>query len=208
MSRKGRASPQVIAAIIGLIGVLGAAAIANLNGIRGLLSRQPEVGGTGRSASPSPNKAPGKPDGKVASALRTDVYELPGQGTPNKNKTIGDFCCTGETATVLTTDGRPVGYVYVFAWQGQAFSAGGQTLVPGLVALLSGSVNVADPAARRDTGSVRFEGAAATPGATRTASAGKLSYVVTLTQANRRMFNGGWYIDLGSAHVRVQVSTH
>lgn len=43
-----------------------------------------------------------------------DRIVFPGMGVRNDNQTIGDFCCTGETATILREDNIPVGYIYFY----------------------------------------------------------------------------------------------
>jgi hypothetical protein len=36
----------------------------------------------------------------------------------NNNDTIGDFCCTGETATIRTAQGTPAGFIYFYGFSG------------------------------------------------------------------------------------------
>ncbi|MDO3624725.1 hypothetical protein [Mucilaginibacter sp. BT774] len=67
---------------------------------------------------------PGKQDNPFPTLLRhlqqhifkiiNDRIILPGMGVRNENQTIGDFCCTGETATILREGDIPVGYIYFY----------------------------------------------------------------------------------------------
>ncbi len=45
----------------------------------------------------------------------TDRIIFPGMGVRNNNQTIGDFCCTGETATILREGNVPIGYIYFYS---------------------------------------------------------------------------------------------
>ena len=143
---------------------------------------------------------------RASQRLRDSSYDLPGQGTPNHNGDIGGFCCTGETAAILTADKRPVGYVHVFDWPGQAMSVGGRTLVPGLTVRVSGARNLRDAASPRDTSSVVFLASSATPGATLNVKVGALTYAITLNRLTRQQVGGRWYIDMESARVHVVAS--
>lgn len=42
-------------------------------------------------------------------ALQQSFFYFPGDGQRNNNGYIGDYCCTGETATVSTPNGDAIG---------------------------------------------------------------------------------------------------
>jgi len=114
--------------------------------------------------------------------LETTTFEFPGSGKRNNNATIGDFCCTGETAAVRTAQGTPVGFIYFYDF------SGGINLKPGSAAdqfgvLVSG---VSDPerltAGRisREKSSIKFSASEMKPGLTRQTIAGALQFTVTI----------------------------
>lgn len=141
--------------------------------------------------------------GTRTAQLRDSSYDLPGQGVKNENRSIGGFCCTGETATILTADKQPVGYVYVFDWPGQALDVSGETMVPGLTIRVSGANVLAPPSAVRQVSSVVFLAEDVSPGAKRDVKVGALGFTVTVTRARRQQINGHWYVDLPSARIHV-----
>jgi len=50
--------------------------------------------------------------------LESTTFEFPGAGKRNNNGTIGDFCCTGETTTIRTAQGAPIGFIYFYGFSG------------------------------------------------------------------------------------------
>jgi hypothetical protein len=69
-------------------------------------------------ANASPTSSMPQATAKIALQLESTTFEFPGAGKRNNNQTIGDFCCTGETATVRTAQGTPVGYIYFYDFRG------------------------------------------------------------------------------------------
>jgi hypothetical protein len=67
-----------------------------------------------RTSSLAASDTAGTPQQPALSAfqLQYKTFEFPGAGIRNNNETIGDFCCTGETATLRTAQGAPVGFIY------------------------------------------------------------------------------------------------
>lgn len=139
-------------------------------------------------------------------ALRQASFHLPIDGKPNNNGFIGPFCCTGRTATVSTTDGRPVGYVYFFGWRGQAFSVGSTSFAPDLEILISGLTDLSDINSSMQKSSIVFPGSTMHPGASNSAKVGALNYSVTIEQVNTMELRGQIHFDMGTIAIRVDVS--
>lgn len=84
---------------------------------------------------------------KGGDPFQKSSFVLPADGVRNDNKMIGPFCCTGRTITVQDRRGRPVGYVYFFAWEGQAYNVGpAASIFPSVKVLLAGLQDLSDPA--------------------------------------------------------------
>jgi hypothetical protein len=56
--------------------------------------------------------------GARCSSIAEQNLRVPGAGVRNNNDTIGDFCCTGETATIRTAQGTPAGFLYFYGFSG------------------------------------------------------------------------------------------
>jgi hypothetical protein len=111
------------------------------------------------------------------------TFEFPGAGQRNNNQTIGDFCCTGETATIRTAEGKTAGFIYFYDFRS------GINLKPDAAAadqfslLVSG---VTEPS-RLDSGragrvqsSHEFDAKEMKPGLSRKVVAGALEFTVTI----------------------------
>jgi hypothetical protein len=137
-----------------------------------------------------------------AASIRTRALELPGSGVKNANRRIGPFCCTGETATVLDANGQAVGYVYVFGFSG-GVNLGGRAAVRTANVLVSGPR--ADDVADQATSQVDFSAASWQEGTAVRVQAGRLTYVVTLTNADIVLVGNERAFDLESLHAHVEV---
>jgi hypothetical protein len=140
--------------------------------------------------------------------LRQSSFNFPGDGTPNKNQSIGPFCCTGETATVRTTDDKAVGYIYFYSWNGQAItkSDDSRSFVPDVEILVSGLADPSKPDSEQVKSSVPFKASEMIPGATGTTTAGALSFKVTVQNATLESIAGVTYAEMGSVAVAVDVT--
>lgn len=78
-------------------------------------------------------------------ALERSTFHLPDDGIPMKNARVGPFCCTGMIVIVRSTTGDPIGYIYFFSWEGQAYNSEGGSIVPDLAVLVSGLEDLGDP---------------------------------------------------------------
>ena len=115
-------------AVIALVGTLGAAVIANwpkLTSQSNLPVGQDSSAGQESPDKQDASKTSVKPENlsdktsdKTSIVLAKGSFEFPGDGQKNNNQSIGDFCCTGETATVQTNMGAPLGYIYFYDFPG------------------------------------------------------------------------------------------
>lgn len=140
--------------------------------------------------------------------LRQSSFHFPGDGTPNKNQTIGPFCCTGETATVRTTDDKSVGYIYFYSWNGQAVTKteDGRSFVPDVEIQVSGVADPSKPDSEQIKSSVPFKASDLVSGATGNTTAGGLSFKVTVQNATLETIDGVLYADMTSLAVAVDVT--
>lgn len=152
-----------------------------------------EMPGTGSSTDPN-------------LALTKSLFRLPQDGQPNNNASIGDMCCTGRTATVTALNGQPLGYIYFFAWTGQAYNVGDTSFAPTIKILLSGVTDTADSGSRLEKASVEFDASVDRIGASREAQAGGLVYKVTLAEVKSQTAAGHLMFDMKSPVVEVSVA--
>lgn len=134
-------------------------------------------------------------------------FELPSEGQPNDNGSIGPFCCTGRTATVATDDGRELGYAYFYDWYGQSYDTGEGSWAPDFTVRIAG---VTDLEADADTGEletseVAFTAGELEPGLSRSAEAGALLFTVTIQHADVEAWPDGPMFDMGTLAVRIDV---
>jgi hypothetical protein len=111
--------------------------------------------------------------------LQNKTFEFPGAGQRNNNETIGDFCCTGETATIRTAQGTPAGYIYFYGFSG-GITNGKRSAAKRFEVLVSGSSDPALPAASRVKSSIDFAAGEMRPGLSRQTIAGALQFTVTI----------------------------
>jgi hypothetical protein len=125
--------------------------------------------------------------------LENKSFEFPGAGQRNNNDTIGDFCCTGETATIRTAQGSPAGYIYFYGFSG-GITNGKRSAAKRFNVLVSGLSDPAQPASAHVKSSIDFAADKMKPGLTRKTIAGVLEFTVTiqdvqfLDEAHSRFF--------------------
>jgi hypothetical protein len=139
--------------------------------------------GSRQETSTAPRAAQEKPQSRLR--LENTMFEFPGAGKHNNNGTIGDFCCTGETATIRTAQGTPIGFIYFYGFSGGINLKSGAA-ADQLSVLVSGISNPARPNAgsiSRVKSSVEFSANEMKPGFSRQVSAGALQFTVTIVDA-------------------------
>jgi hypothetical protein len=111
--------------------------------------------------------------------LQTKTFDFPGTGVHNNNDTIGDFCCTGETATIRTARGVPIGFIYFYGFSG-GITNGKRSAAKRFNVLVSGISDPAQPASARAKSSIDFGATEMKPGLTRQTIAGAVEFTVTI----------------------------
>jgi len=119
--------------------------------------------------------------------LAETTFVFPGGGKRNDNGIIGDFCCTGETATVQTDRGVPIGYIYFYRFPGGGFMARVNGRERSSAAYFEIDISgILDPA-RLDSNhvksSIRFSARDMKPGSSLQGTAGALQFTVTILDA-------------------------
>jgi hypothetical protein len=145
-----------------------------------LLMATPAVQNDTANASPAPRTS--RQTAKATLQLDTTTFEFPGAGKRNNNLTIGDFCCTGETATIRTAQGTPVGYIYFYGFSGGINTKSGAA-ADQFSLLVSGVSDPARPNAgsiNRARSSLEFDANEMKPGLSRQVVAGALQFKVTI----------------------------
>lgn len=132
------------------------------------------------SAAPHPSRSVPVPPPSTLS-LETFSFEFPGAGERNNNRTIGDFCCTGHTATVRTRQGAPVGYIYFHDFDG-GINVGDRSTATKFGILVSGLSDASRSNSPRVKSAVEFEAKELEPGLTRETKAGALVFTVTILE--------------------------
>ena len=142
-------------------------------------------------------------------ALHKTAFVFPGDGTPNRNKKIGPFCCTGETAVIRDGNKGRAGYIYFKDFRGGFSFGGGSSGATRLGILVSGRSDLADAKARQSESAIWFSAKELKRGASRTTSAGGLRFKATILSAKlgHSATKGTYYI-MGSVKVKVNVSVN
>ena len=126
---------------------------------------------------------------------------LPGMGVGNNNQTIGDFCCTGETATILRNDNYPVGYIYFYGTEPATETAAAKFYI-----LVSASPSISNLAAERIKSRISFDASRELyNNATKTSIAGCLKFTVTILSVRttgRSFFDDGLRIQVDISPVQ------
>jgi hypothetical protein len=137
-------------------------------------------------------------------ALQKSSFYLPGDGKRNNNRTIGDYCCTGETATVRTPDGNAIGYIYFYDFR-ESYNIGNNQSVAGILRILvSGISDMWNLNSTRSKHMIEFRAHELKKGASRSVTAGALRYTATILSAKHRTKNHQQYY-MGSVKVRMDV---
>jgi hypothetical protein len=140
-------------------------------------------------------------------SLSRSTFVLPGGGKKNENKQIGPFCCTGETATVLSTRGEHLGYVHFFFWDGQAYNIADYSIFPNIKISVSGAADLANPGSTQQESSVLFRpGDFAAGKNKRVTRAGQLCYAIELERAKLERYRGRRFFKSGTPGAKVKVS--
>jgi hypothetical protein len=129
---------------------------------------------TSAAAAPAPRTA-----APSTFELQNKTFEFPGAGQRNDNESIGDFCCTGETATIRTAQGTPAGYIYFYGFNG-GITNGKRSAAKRFNVLVSGICDTGQPASARAKSSIDFVATEMKPGLTRQTIAGALEFTVTI----------------------------
>ncbi|MCS6805585.1 MAG: hypothetical protein NZ823_10655 [Blastocatellia bacterium] len=134
-------------------------------------------------------------------------FRLPDEGVRNNNGYIGPFCCTGVTAIVKNKSNEPIGYVYFYGWEGQAYIVGAnRSIAPSIEIWVSGLADLSNILSRQEISKIYFAASEMSPGQSRSTIAGGLLYTATIEIANLELFNDSTYFDMGSVAVRMDVS--
>jgi tetratricopeptide (TPR) repeat protein len=108
--------------------------------------------------------------------LINDRIILPGMGVRNENQTIGDFCCTGETATILREGNIPVGYIYFYGVVHATATAAQKLQI-----LVSAVPSISNPNSDRVKDEIDFDAARELfNNATKSKIVGSLKFTVTI----------------------------
>jgi hypothetical protein len=116
-------------------------------------------------------------------ALERDSFSFPGDGEKNQGKRIGPFCCTGETATVRTTVGASIGYIYFFAFEDTINLGNGRSAARIIKLLVSGAANLSASNSSQINSMIVFSATDSKPGDVKTVEAGNLRFTATLDGA-------------------------
>jgi hypothetical protein len=131
----------------------------------------------------------GKAFGETSTAsdqfnLLTTSFFFPGGGRPNNNATIGDFCCTGQTGTILSDQRKPVGYIYFYGFPGGGLmctvDGRKRSSAAQFEVLVSGVSHPEDVESERVQSSIKFNAREMKPGASRQTIAGALQFTATI----------------------------
>jgi tetratricopeptide (TPR) repeat protein len=119
-------------------------------------------------------------------------FSFPGGGRQNMNGTIGDFCCTGETGTILNSGSEPIGYIYFFGFEGGMNLGNGRSAASKLRILLSGAQNTNDTSSPRLKDEVDFSGSELRPGFAKYQTVGALRYKVIIVSLEK--YGESWFM--------------
>ncbi|MBK6663274.1 MAG: hypothetical protein IPG47_11225 [Thermoflexaceae bacterium] len=137
-------------------------------------------------------------------ALAQTGFNLPGDGVANAGGFVGPFCCGGSTAVIRDTNGGVAGYVHFFSWSGLAFdTVRGDGRADVIYSDIRVSVN---DTASGAISSVSITAAQAASGASRTVTAGRLTFTITITGVEATEFQGATYVYGSTLRARLTVS--
>jgi hypothetical protein len=157
------------------------------------------------AATPSP--PPPSPITPTPVVLQKTFFSLPEEGVPNNNGSIGPFCCTGRTATVYTTGNSPIGYVYFYDFPGGGLMLSKErSVAANLSILISGITDLTNINSPSQQSSIDFAAGEMQVGVSRSARAGALNYIATITRVDIVPINNQPYYDMQTIEVRMDVS--
>jgi hypothetical protein len=162
-----------------------------------------------RSIPPTPKHTPTPLPTKTSTPTLTykilhDGFHFPGAGTTDK---IGPFCCTGETAVVYATNGDPIGYIYFYTVNGQAYIIGNdRSIAPDIKILVSGITDAQDHLSPQQQSSIDFPANQMIPGNSLSTRAGILNFTVYIDNAILETRDNQTYFDMGTVAITVSVS--
>lgn len=139
--------------------------------------------------------------------LVKESFEFPGDGTRNDNRTIGDFCCTGETATVQSDSGAPLGFIYFYDFPGGGTKAldGTRSAASRFSVLVSGISDTSQSGSSpRVKSSIVFDAEELSKGSRKRVRAGALQFTVTIQAATLDPSSGRYLMDSVRCKVDVQ----
>jgi hypothetical protein len=138
--------------------------------------------------------------------LAKQSFELPGDGERNDNRRIGDFCCTGETATVQNDAGAPVGYIYFYDFPGGGINLpdGIHSIAGKFSLLVSGISDPNRAGSARVKNSILFDAGEMTAGNRKQITAGALSFTVIIEDAKLEHSSATKYF-MDSVRCKVEV---
>lgn len=168
-----------------------------LSGCGNVVVDAPEPG-TGTTTLPEPEDDP---------FLKKSSFHLPTEGTPNDNKAIGPFCCTGTTAVVEAKDGYPVGYVYFYTWEGQAYTNGDTSFAPDVSIQVAGLEDAHDAQSKLIKSQIAWKASEMTVGSARSEQAGDVIFTANIEHVDTHGDSSGTtYFDMSTLAVRVDIS--
>lgn len=137
-------------------------------------------------------------------ALANRYYVFPGGGEMNMNKPIGPFCCTGETATVQSVFGVPLGYIHFYDVEDAINVSNTRSAATKIKVNVSGASDLASPENSQVKKTIVFVAGRSARGDTISVLAGNLRFTVTLTDM-RIDRTSGIRFDLQSVRIKVSV---
>ncbi len=194
--------PGILTAIGGIIGAVAALVTALYSA--GIIGNHQATG----VASQNPVRTIKQPGHPAIPPIRlaNTSFRFPGDGERNNNRTIGPFCCTGETATIRTNEGTPIGYIYFYDFEDAVNVSNTKSAAGKLKILVSGSSDFSQADASQIQHQLIFAAGNSSKGTTRAVEAGNLKFVATLENAVVDG-NAGTRFDMGSVKVRVDVES-
>jgi hypothetical protein len=162
------------------------------------------LAGDAKTQTPAPSTDP--PSRSLR--LVKQSFQFPGDGEQNNNRRIGDFCCTGETATVRAESGVSLGYIYFYDFPG-----GGTRLGDGVHSaarrfsvLVSGISDFSRLESPRAKSSIVFDAGEMQVGSQKRTNAGALQFTVTMEAVRLDHSSGEKYL-MDSVRCKVDVQT-
>ena len=145
-----------------------------------------------------------EPEAPPEVSLERTKYYLPGEGKKNNNSSIGDFCCTGETVTVRSKNGYPLGYIYYYDFRGGMNISTTQSVASQFSILVSGLSNPSDSKSNHIKQSLDFTSDELYKGAIKSIQAGSLNFKVTILNVSK--YSDINYYEMGTVSSKVDVS--